>query len=67
MSSWVEKMRSDALAKRRLADTARRLSGLMHQPDVKKQFATQAATLEQLARDLDELVRQRSAGGEQPR
>lgn len=60
MSAWVEKMRSDALAKRRLAESARRLSGLMHQPDVKKEFSQQAVVLEQLARDLDELVRQRT-------
>jgi hypothetical protein len=53
-----EKLRAEAAEKRRLAENARRLAGLMDQADAKKDLITQADTLEQLAQDLDELVRQ---------
>ena len=58
----MEGMRNDAIEKRRMAELARRLAELMHQPDVRKELTRQSRILDQLAGDLEELVRQRSAG-----
>ena len=58
-----EKLRAEAAEKRRLAENARRLAALMHQVDVRRDLITQADTLEQLAQDLDELVRRHSRQG----
>jgi hypothetical protein len=60
MPSLLDKMRAEAMHKRRLAESARRLSGMMHQPAVSRAFATQASVLEQLAADLEECLRQRN-------
>jgi hypothetical protein len=54
----MDKLRVEANEKRRLAEHARRLAGLMHQAEIKKSLTSQAHTLDQLARDIDELVRQ---------
>jgi hypothetical protein len=62
----MEKMRAEASEKRRLAEHARRLAGLMHQPEVKKNLTSHAHVLDQLARDLDELVRQQTDASSGP-
>ena len=57
----LEKLRAEAMAKRTLAENARRLSTLIHQPELKRDMATHAYALEQLAQELEELVRQHYA------
>jgi hypothetical protein len=64
MPSLLDKMRAEAMHKRRLAESARRLSGMMHQPAVSRDLATQASVLEQLAADLEECLRQRNGSDE---
>jgi hypothetical protein len=52
-----ETLRSEATEKRRLAEKSRRLAGLMHQPDVKRDLMREANVLEQLAHELEEILR----------
>jgi hypothetical protein len=59
----MELLRTAAVENRRLAEHARRLAGLMHQPDVKKNLARQSAALDQLAKDIEDLVHRYSSGG----
>jgi hypothetical protein len=52
-----ETLREEVMEKRRLAENARRLADLMHQPDVKQYLTRQADALERLALELEGILR----------
>jgi hypothetical protein len=49
-----EKLREDVIAKRRLAEHARRLAGLVHQSELKRILNSEAERLERKAVELDQ-------------
>ena len=51
-----ERLRTEAIEKRRLAANARRLAEAMHQPEVRRDLMTQAFALEQLAQELEGIL-----------
>jgi hypothetical protein len=58
MSATQQSLHEQALHKRKLANDARRVANLMHQPSVKAELEAQAASLEQEARQLELLAEQ---------